>query len=310
MVKKFYRSSSQPTMTQYWRDRDQKRAIAEEEERKRKTKDVPGEVICMGTVTPPTEQRKPMIEEDENGELVIKKRKLEEKEVKEEEEQQKKEEVKEEEEEEQKKEKEEKLNRELNETDAEWKVRVYLEAIELKEYFVKLRDINPLQEPLPGYNSHFSDKLFKKQYHTHIVTNIALWASSGKRMLDQFFGNTKFPEFADQWQRKFIERVLELKDGVLDLPIPIGMMDRDSLQLYMKGDLSDEEADFFYEIARASKFCLRFYVHSELFNYELSTAWLDNEYGKERSYGKGQVENLMIYADEYMNSQPLLSQEE
>ena len=112
-------------------------------------------------------------------------------------------------------------------------------------------------------------------------------------LLDQFMGRTDFPEFADQPQRDFLDRVIAVKDCIRELKYPIGMIDKYYLKNFLKGNvpICDELVDFFYHAVRARKFTFRFTIDEDKFNYELSTIW-NNTNEEPHSYGKIEVEDL------------------
>ena len=278
--KKYYQDPNQITITQCARDMNaRKRKAEEEEESKKVTLETVKDVEYMGTRTVPKvseEKRRRHIELDEEGDIVVKN--LDQK-------------LKEKEEEEGKK----------SASD------VYYDSIEGREYSVNLRNHDPLKPPLPGYITHLLDLEFIEQYHKHINSNIDVWIKKCKEILDEFMANTDFPEYCDEAQRDFMSRIEAIKEKIMELPIPLGMIDKWLFADYLsEEELTDEERDFLYEMARCKTFKLTVSIYPEKYNFTLDTTWMDNWALKRRSYGKEEVEDFKYLAPDYENSQPLL----
>ena len=182
----------------------------------------------------------------------------------------------------------------------------YINHMQEKEYMFTLRDNDPLKQPLPNFMKYLKDDEFLLKYHSHLLSNLELWAENKLKLLDEFMGKTAYPDDADGGQRDFITNLMRVKNLILDLPIPLGMIEKKILHRYLQVDLDDEIISFFYYLARSPKFILKFYIHEHLFNYELSTVWILEDDTEEHSYGKGDVEDLCYLDPEDSQSQALL----
>ena len=173
----------------------------------------------------------------------------------------------------------------------------YLRVIEAKEFFVSLRDgeYDPFKLPLPGYCVHLTHLVFVKKCNKELVTSMTKWFLKCLKLLDTFRQQTDehYSENADEDQRAFLVRVRDIREKVLDTNIPVGLPRKTFLYNLFPGE-DDEMIDFLFEMSRANNVSLKFYLHIDKNNFELSTIWLDSD-SREKSYGKSNIEDLSLY---------------
>ena len=170
----------------------------------------------------------------------------------------------------------------------------YTDTIESREFKVRVLWNDPLQEPIPGYNKHFFEPEFVVTYNKNILRTVNAYVDKKEKLLDDFMGNSGFPEWSDGPQREFLENVTLVKDSILDMTFPIGLLDKRFIPMYIKGGLvrlNDELIDFFYHIIKARSFIFKFKIDEDKYNYELTTIWPESD-DKQHSYGKTKLEDL------------------